>query len=411
MHSDPRAFWRPFDQAAHPAPLPRITRGSGLSVFGDDGTEYLDAISGSYNHCFGHGDAQLLDAVQRQMHRLVHFCSVTGDTGLTEELAATLVEHLAVPGLRHVFLTLSGSEGIETALKMAWQFHRNRGAARQKIASLADAYHGCTMGALYATQRGFCKDGLPFVSGDDSLAVPPPHQGGDLEVWRELLERQGEAIAAIVVEPVMGLAGAIEQPPGFLRGLCALARQHGVLVIADEVFCGIGRAGSLCEAAAQGAEPDIVVFSKCLGGGFPITATVASDSVFAGFLGDSMDRAFRSGHTQTGNLLGCAAALHVLRRIRDEDWCGQVRRAGVALREALESALTGSAEVATVRGKGLMLGIECTSFDACGAVQARARAQGLLVGTAGKVVKVAPAFPISSQQSAQLVELLARSAR
>lgn len=163
---------------------------------------------------------------------------------------------------------------------MAWQYQRGRGQPqRMKVVAIDGAYHGCTLGAMLATRRAFINEGSLALVADCSLTMPLPQSIDDAAEWEALLAEHGSTVAAIIIEPVMAMAGTRQFPDGFLRVLSSLARAYDIPLIFDEVYCGIGRTGVLCESVSQGASPDIVIFSKCLGGGFPITAIMTTAKI------------------------------------------------------------------------------------------------------------------------------------
>ncbi|WP_022974006.1 aspartate aminotransferase family protein, partial [Xanthomonas maliensis] len=369
-------------------------RGAGVYLYDDAGKPYLDGMSGSYNHCLGHSHPALIDAVKRQLDTLVHACNIGTSTLLPEALAERLGDALAPAGLVHTFLVGSGSEGVEAAMKMAWQYQRGRGQPqRTRVVAIDGAYHGCTLGAMLATRRAFINEGaLPLVA-NCAVTMPLPQTIDDMAAWEALLAEHGPTIAAIIVEPVMAMAGTRQFPAGFLQSLSSLARAYDIPLICDEVYCGIGRTGVLCESVSQGATPDIVIFSKCLGGGFPITAVMTTAKIADVFATQPLPL-FRHGHTQSGNLLGCRAALFILDHLDAEDCYERVQAKGTRLLQALRERLPSSSDIVSVQGKGLMLSITFSSPEACGRAQQNARQSGLLMGAADRHLKLAPPFTI-----------------
>ncbi|WP_156355522.1 aminotransferase class III-fold pyridoxal phosphate-dependent enzyme, partial [Pseudomonas avellanae] len=202
---------------------PSIIRGEGVYLYDDTGRRYIDGISGSYNHCLGHSHFGLIAAVKEQVDTLVHACNISSNTVLPEALAERISGKLVKARLVHTFLVMSGSEGVEAALKMAWQYQINRGCPqRTKVVAIDGAYHGCTLGAMIATRREFINEGAAPLLAAHSIAMPIPSGLEDISHWRALLAEQETTIAAIVVEPVMAMAGTRQFPDGFLRELSAL---------------------------------------------------------------------------------------------------------------------------------------------------------------------------------------------
>ncbi len=411
MHamSRSRGYWPPYTPMGFDDERPRIVRGEGACLYDDAGRRYLDGISGSYNHCLGHSHPALIDAVKQQMDTLVHACNIGSSTVLPEALAERLIDASAPMGLAHMFLVGSGSEGVEAALKMAWQYQVNRGRPRRThVVAIDGAYHGCTLGAMIATRRAFINEGaLPLVAAC-SMTMPPPLRNDDLPAWEALLAEHGSTVAAIIIEPVMAMAGTRQFPEGFLRSLSSLAKAHDIPLICDEVYCGIGRTGVLCESFSQGASPDIVIFSKNLGGGFPITAVMATAHIADSFSSQPVPL-LRHGHTQSGNLLGCRAALFILDYLHAHGCFEKVRTNGTRLLQWIREKLPTVDDAVTVQGKGLMLSITFDSADTCRRVQNDARRQGLIVGAADRHLKLAPPFTIDDSEMEELVHHLIRA--
>lgn len=404
--SKPRCYWPPYTPMTVEDDRPRIVRGEGTYLYDDAGRRYLDGISGSYNHCLGHSHPALIDAVKQQMATLVHACNIGANTLLPEMLAERLGTALAPTGLTQMFLVGSGSEGVEAALKMAWQYQISRHRPqRTRVVAVAGAYHGCTLGAMIATRRGFINEGaLPLVAAC-SMTMPPPSELEDISAWEALLAEHASTTAAIIIEPVMAMAGTRQFPEGFLRALSVLASSHDIPLICDEVYCGIGRTGVLCESVAQGASPDIVVFSKNLGGGFPITAVMTTRNLADSFAAQPAPL-FRHGHTQSGNLLGCRAALFILDHLEAHDYYDAVRSKGAGLLQAIGAKLPAERNVVSAQGKGLMLSITFDSPEACTRVQGDARRQGLIMGAADRHLKLAPPFTIDDTEMDELTQRL-----
>lgn len=407
----PHHYWPPYTPMPMDDRRPRIVRGDGVFLYEETGRRYIDGISGSYNHCLGHSHPALTAAVKQQLDTLVHACNIGSNTGLPETLADKIRDRLTQTGLTHTFLVTGGSEGVEAALKMAWQYQISRGRPqRTQVVAIDDAYHGCTLGAMIATQRAFINDGALPLLGAYSMSMPAPASLDDLPKWQALLAEHESAIAAIIVEPVMAMAGTRQFPDGFLRALSALAKRYDIPLICDEVYCGIGRAGAFCEAVAQGADPDIVIFSKCLGGGFSITAVVATTAVVDSFAIHPVPL-FRHGHTQSGNLLGCRAALFILDYLDAHHCYEAVTLKGARLLQRIRENLPTEDGVISVQGKGLMLSITFESPRACDRAQLAARRHGVLVGAADRHLKLAPAFTIDDTEASELAERLVGAIR
>ena len=403
------SYWAPFSTAEDFIELPEIVRGSGLRIYDDEDRAYLDGISGSYNHSLGHSHEGLIDAISQQLQTLVHACNMNSNTKLPQQLAGRLQEKFDCPELQHTLLVSSGSEGVEAAIKLAWFYQSNLGREnRKKIVSIRGAYHGCTLGAMIATQRDFITVGIPTVTDQYSIAMPLPKTADDVEAWASMLKKHEQDIAAVIVEPVMGMEGSYELPSGFLEKLSVVLQEHDILLIADEVYCGVGRTGFFCESESQNAQPDIVIFSKGLGGGFPIATVTAHEKIYASFERTEMPF-FRHGHTQSGNLLGCTAALYLLEYLDQNDVYQQVQVKGKRLLRSLKLALSKQPSVKAIRGKGLMISVSFASMELCRQAQLLARRHGLVLGSASANLKVSPSLLISDNDINEIVSIIQRS--
>lgn len=397
-------YWPPYTSLEEEDSRPQIVRGSGIYLYDDTGRRYIDGISGSYNHCLGHSNPGLIATVKEQMDTLLHACNIHSNTVLPEALAQNIASRLAGTGLDRTFLVTSGSEGVEAALKLAWQYQINQGRQqRTRVVAIEGAYHGCTLGAMMATRRPFINEGALSQLSDNSVTMPMPTCIEDLPAWADMLDEHASKIAAIILEPIMGLEGTRQLPEDFLRQLSTVAKKYDIPLICDEVYCGIGRAGTFCESVNQGGRPDIVIFSKCLGGGFPITAVVTTERIADSFRKHPMPL-FRHGHTQSGSLLGCRAALFVLDHLDAHHSYETVKARGASLLRAATQQLPAMEGAVSVQGKGLMLSITFDSRESCHRAQMTARRQGVIVGVADRRLKLAPPFTITEAEISELTQ-------
>jgi adenosylmethionine-8-amino-7-oxononanoate aminotransferase len=328
------------------------------------------------------------------------------------ELAARLVE-LAPPGLSRVFYSESGSTAVEIALKMAFQYWQQRGGQhrrRTSYVSLTGGYHGDTLGSVSV-------GGIDLFHGAYGPLLFHSHRidPGDDEALARLLDFRGEEIAAVIVEPlVQGAAGIRVQPPGFLRRVRELTEAHGVFLIADEVATGFGRTGTMFACDQERVAPDFLCLGKGLTGGYlPLAATLASERVYDGFLGEPEDsRTFFHGHTFTGNPLGCAAALASLEVFESEATLVRLQPKIRLLGELL-AGINAMPEVAEVRGRGFMVGIDLGEHDPSlrlgHRVTLEARDRGAIVRPLGDTVVLMPPLAISQADLRRLVEIVGAS--
>ena len=395
--------WRPYCQmkTARP-PLPVVaTRGSRLLLA--DGRELVDGLASWWTACHGYNHPHIAQAVRAQIDRMPHVMF----GGLAHEPAYRLAERLArmLPGeLDHVFFAESGSVSVEIAMKMALQFHINRGVrGRTRFLAFRGGYHGDTLATMTVCDP---EEGMHSlfagVMPAQVIADLPRDAAGEAALDALLAERGGE-IAAILVEPlVQGAGGMLLHPPEVLRTLRRLADKHGVLLIFDEIFTGFGRTGALFAMQAAGIEPDIVTLSKALTGGtLPLSAAVASRAVFEAFWSDDPGAALMHGPTYMANPLACAAANASLDLFEDGGWAANVTRVGAALAEGLEPCRDGKG-VVDVRTLGAIGVVEFDAPVAVGELCARFADLGAWIRPMGKVIYLTPAFTTPDQDLALL---------
>ncbi|QPL06311.1 MULTISPECIES: acetylornithine transaminase [Actinomyces] len=321
------------------APQRVLVRGEGARVWDDEGRQYTDLLAGIAVNCLGHAHPAVVDAVTGQLSTLGHVSNLF-TTPAQVELAETLIA-LVYPGLSaaesRVFLANSGTEANETAFKIA---RRHGGADRPRVLALENSFHGRTMGALALTHKAAYREPFEPLPGGGEF-VP-----ADADTLRAAM---GEDVAALIVEPIQGEAGVRPLPEGLLATAREITREAGALLIVDEVQTGMGRCGAWMahHLLAPGIIPDVVTLAKGLGGGVPIGAVVATGQA-AHLLGPG-----QHGTTFGGNPVCAAAALAVIRTLRDEHLPERAAALGRRWSEQL-AALPGVSEV---RGSGLLLGV------------------------------------------------------
>ena len=413
---DHHFLWHPFTQQrgwCEEKPLV-IESADGTDLIDENGRRYIDGVSSLWCNVHGHRHPLIDAAVREQLDRVAHSTML----GLTHpgatELAARLVE-LTPPGLDRVFYSESGATAVEIALKMAFQYWQQRGGQhrrRTSFVTLAGAYHGDTLGSVSV-------GGIDLFHGAYGPLLFDAHrvEPGDAEGLARLLDYRGEEIAAVIVEPlVQGAAGIRAQPPGFLRRVRELTERHGVFLIADEVATGFGRTGTMFACEQERVAPDLLCLGKGLTGGYlPLAATLTSERIYEGFLGAADEqRTFFHGHTFTGNPLGCAAALASLEVFDSESTLvrlqPKIRLLGELLAEIAELP-----EVAEVRGRGFMVGIDLGEHDPAlrlgHRVTLEARERGAIVRPLGDTIVLMPPLAISQADLKRLVEIVAASIR
>jgi adenosylmethionine---8-amino-7-oxononanoate aminotransferase len=409
-------LWHPFTQQqgwCEEEPL-MIERAEGSQLIASDGRRYLDGVSSLWCNVHGHRHSGIDAALRDQLGRVAHSTMLGLSHPGGAELAARLVE-LAPPGLSRVFYSDSGSTAAEVALKMAFQYQQQRGgqhARRTSFVHLRDSYHGDTLGSVsvggidlfHATYR-------PLLFG---AHLAEPGDAADLE---RVLAAHEEEIAAVIVEPlVQGAAGMLVHPAGYLRAVRELCDRHGVLLICDEVATGFGRTGTMFACEQERVAPDFLCLAKGLTGGYlPLAATLTTERVYQGFLGAPEEqRTFFHGHTYTGNPLACAAALANLEAFERERTLVRLQPKIRLLGELLEG-VAALPEVAEVRGRGLMAGIDLGEHDPAlrlgHRVTLEARRRGAIVRPLGDVIVLMPPLSISKGDLRRLVEIAADSIR
>ena len=353
-------LWHPFTQmrewtAADHQPL-FIVSGEGPWLRDATGKRYLDGNSSIWTNIHGHNHPRINQAVTEQLAQIAH-SSFLGFTNFPAvRLAKELVDLLPGSGLTRVFYSDDGSTGIEVAVKMTIQYFRQSSLhGKEGFVAFTNAYHGDTLGA---SSLG----GIPSFHDKFSAYHFPVHRVADLT---ELDRLPGENIAAVVVEPlVQGAAGMRTWPPGMLTALRRWCDDRNVLLIFDEVMTGFGRTGKMFACQHEGVNPDFLVLAKGLSGGYlPLAATLTTDSVYAGFLGDFSElRTFFYGHSYAGNPLGCATALANLEVFREEGVMKRVGNSIGVLAQELER-LSELPWVRDIRQVGMIAGIEVGTRD------------------------------------------------
>jgi adenosylmethionine---8-amino-7-oxononanoate aminotransferase len=407
-------LWHPFTQQrgwSEEEPL-IVERADGTDLIDTDGRRYIDGVSSLWCNVHGHRHPRIDRAIRAQLDRVAHSTMLGLSHPLAVRLARRLVE-ITPPGLSRVFYSDSGSSATEVALKMAFQYWQQRGgedSRRTRFVSLRDAYHGDTVGAVSVGGIDlFHERYRPLLF--DALKAEP---GDAADMERVLSDHQGE-VAAVIVEPlVQGAAGMLLHPAGYLRDLRELCDRHGVFLICDEVATGFGRTGRMFACEHEGVAPDFLCLAKGITGGYlPLAATLTTERVYEGFLGQHEDfRTFFHGHTYTGNPLACAAALASL-EVFEHERTLELLQPKIALFERLLARVERMGAVAEVRHLGLMCGIELRerppSWRMGQRVTLEARRRGAVVRPLGDVVVLMPPLAISEADLTALVEIVGES--
>ena len=411
-----------------------VDRADDVWVWDAEGRRYLDAMAGLWCVNVGYGRREIVDAVTEQMARLPYY-PLTQSHGPGAQLAARLAE-LLPRGLSRVFFLNSGSEAVETAIKMARQYGRQAhpGQNRYKIIARHRGYHGFTLGALSATGQPLRKNAFePLVPGFFHVAPPDHYRCGFC--WREpactlacadevdrVIRMEGpETVAAVIAEPVIGGGGIFPAPDGYLERLREICDRHGALLILDEVITGFGRTGRLFALEHAGVRPDILTLAKGITSAYlPLAAAVATEKVFEAFAGDSDAAKLTQVSTFGGHPASCAAALANIGILTRERLWENAARVGAWLVERLRAI--DSPWIGEVRGRGLLVGLELVADRAARTPVTEAqmirllkviRENGVLAGrnndtVAGycNVLMVAPPLILTREQAATIAEAI-----
>jgi adenosylmethionine---8-amino-7-oxononanoate aminotransferase len=397
--------WLPYAQMKTArAPLP-VARTDGSRIVLADGRELIDGIASWWTACHGYNHPHIRQAVERQLALMPHVMF----GGLAHEQALTLARRLAalMPGdLKRVFFSESGSVAVEVAMKMALQFWLNRGIRRRrKFLAFKGGYHGDTTGAMavcdpdagmHARFRGV----LP-----EHCVIELPENEESAANFARCLEGHAEELAGIIVEPlVQGAGGMRFHSPSVVQRLRDAANRYELLLIFDEIFTGFGRTGSLFACEAAGVVPDIITLSKALTAGtLPLAVTIARAKVFDAFWSDEAGDALPHGPTFMANALACAAANASLDLFEREPRLRQVADIATALEHGL-APCRGLPGVKDVRVKGAIGVVELDRIDDLEGLRARFVEEGVFVRPFGSIIYLTPAFTISAEELARLMQ-------
>jgi adenosylmethionine-8-amino-7-oxononanoate aminotransferase len=421
---------------------PVAVAGDGITIVDREGRRYLDASGGAAVSCLGHSHPRVIAAIKAQLERLAY----AHTSFFTSEPAEQLADHLiasAPAGIDRVYFVSGGSEAVEAALKMARQYFVEIGQPeRRRFIARRQSYHGNTLGALAvggnAWRRRQFEPLLTEVAhvspcyayrgraAGESEAAYGARLAAELEATVQ--ELGPETVIGFVAEPVVGATmGAVPAVPGYFEAVRAVCDRHGMLLILDEVMCGMGRTGTLFACEQEGVGPDLVTVAKGLGAGYqPIGATLVARPVFEAIRDGS--GFFQHGHTYMGHPLACAAALAVQQTIAEEQLLGRVRQQGARLRELLTARFGDDPNVGEIRGRGLFQGLEFVADRASkrpfapehrlhARIKAEAMARGLLCypmggtidGRSGDHLLLAPPYIVSDGELEDIVERLAQA--
>ncbi|WP_372089021.1 aspartate aminotransferase family protein [Tistrella mobilis] len=423
--------------------LPKALKGEGVYLYDAAGRRYIDGSGGPALFCLGHSHPEVLAAMRGQLETLEFGYTTTFTTDAIDALSELLVEQ-AGGNLTRVSYVSGGSEANETAMKLALQVQRARGFAnRTRFVARNQSWHGYTIGTLSlsghparrAPYEKALLDVIHVSAANDYRPIATTGTGPEAlaealaaEFEQALLAAGPETVAAFFFEPVVGAAGgAVPAPPGYARRMREVCDRYGVLMVSDEVMCGVGRCEAWRALAVDGVEPDIMTIAKGLGGGYmPIGAAIYSEQVYQDII--AADGRVASVHTYSGHTLACAASLAVQTVIRRDDLVEKCRVDGLALHDMLTASFGQNPFVGDIRGRGFFRAIELVAdresktpfapeLGLAARVAETAFENGLICypspGTAdgirGDHVLLAPPFTASREELAEIVDKLART--
>ncbi len=422
------------------AQLPLAVAGEGCRIIDSEGRRYLDACGGAAVSCLGHSARPVIEAIKTQLDSLAYAHTSFFTSEPAEELAEMLIRR-APEGIERVYFLSGGSEATEAAIKLARQYFLEVGQPeRRYFIARRQSYHGNTLGALSAGGNQWRRQPFEPLLSPAMRHIEPCHH------WRFAAEGESpedygrrtadaleaeikalgpETVAAFIAEPVVGATmGAVPAAPGYFKRIREICDRYGLLLILDEVMCGMGRTGTLFASEQEDILPDIVCIAKGLGAGLqPIGAMLTTGRIYRAF--EEGSGFFQHGHTYIGHPTACAAGVAVLNEIEDRDLLLQVREKGASLKAQLEARLGQHPHVGDIRGRGLFLGVELVEdraskapFDPARKLAARikkeAMADGLMCypmggtidGRRGDHVLLAPPFIVQDSDIAEIVDKL-----
>ena len=429
---DLSAYWMPFTANRQFKSKPRLlTRAEGMFYWDDSGRPVLDAVGGLWCVNAGHGRKRIVQAIQEQAAEMDFAPPFQMSHPKAFELAERLAG-IAPAGMTKVFFTNSGSESVDTALKMALAYHRVRGeASRTRLIGRERGYHGVnfggiSVGGMVANRKmfGTMLSGVDHIRhthdpARNAFSMGQPAHGAEFadDLERRIALHDASTIAAVIVEPVAGSTGVLVPPQGYLQRLREICDKHGILLIFDEVITGFGRTGAAFAAQTFGVTPDLMCVAKGLtNGAVPMGAVLAKQAVYDAFMnGPEHLIEFFHGYTYSAHPLACAAGLATLDTYAEDGLFERAAGLQAHFAQAVHS-LRGEPHVIDIRNLGLVGGIELSPLPGQPAKRAfdiflDLYAQGLLIRTTGDTLALSPPLIISAEQITQVVETIRAALR
>ncbi|MBB6521071.1 aminotransferase class III-fold pyridoxal phosphate-dependent enzyme [Pseudoteredinibacter isoporae] len=430
-------FWHPM---LHPNEIKQreaihIVRGDGVYIYDDKEKQLLDAVAGLWCVNVGHGHPQMKAAITQQLDELEYFQLFDGISHpRATEMADKLIAMSAQENMKKAFFTSGGSDSVETALKLARQYHILRGEAdRKKFISLKNAYHGVHFGGASVNGLNvFRRNYEPMLSGTFHVDAPwtyrnpwnceDPDQLAEFciqQLISEIEHQMPDTIAAFIAEPVMGAGGVIVPPEKYWPRLREVCDHYGILLIADEVVTGFGRSGSMFGSRGWGVAPDIMCLAKGISSGYvPLGAVLVNQKVEQAWESNNdFNGVIMTGYTYSGHPLACAAGLAALDIVETQNLPENAKQQGAYLLENLKEQLSAFSSVGEVRGKGLMIAIDLVvdkqtrepvdpMSGFANELAAVARREGVLVRPVGTKLILSPPLVFEQQHCDELIRAL-----
>ncbi|MCG3088332.1 adenosylmethionine--8-amino-7-oxononanoate transaminase [Sporosarcina cyprini] len=428
---DLRHVWHPCSQMKDYEEFPPIVikSGKGIYLYDENGKAYIDAVSSWWVNLFGHANERISDALAEQARQLEHVIFAN----FTHEPAVRLAEKLAritPEGLTKVFFADNGSSAVEVALKMSFQYHKQKNKPNKtRFLALSNAYHGETLGALSVGGVGLYNEVFqPLLlqtiraEGPDCFRCPFQERPEScntpcISIIEEKLKRHREELSAVIIEPLIQAAAGMKMyPPGYVSRLKQLCSQYDVHLIADEVAVGFGRTGTMFACEQAGITPDFMCLSKGLTGGYlPLSVVMTTDEIYDAFYDEyETMKAFLHSHSYTGNPLACRVALEVLQIFEDEKYIEQIQDKGAYMKELASQVFSGQPHVGEYRQTGMVGAIELIQDKATKEpfpseervgyqIYKIALEKGLLLRPLGNVLYFMPPYVISKEEIQSMI--------
>lgn len=418
---------------------PVAVGGEGCYLIDQQGKRYLDGSGGAAVSCLGHGDSGVLERMKAQLDKLAYAHTGFFTSEAAEQLAEKLIK-IAPGTLDRAYFVSSGSEAVESAIKLARQYYLEIGEpSRSRVIARQQSYHGNTLGALAVGGNQWRREPFSTLLFDTSHISPcyayrgqqPDESEFDYgqrvanELERAIIEVGADQIMAFVAEPVVGATlGAVSAVPGYFKRIRQICDQYGVLLILDEVMCGMGRTGSWFACEQEGISPDILTIAKGLGAGYqPIGAMLCTDTIYTAI--EQGSGFFQHGHTYLGHPIACATALAVLDTIEERNLVARCQQQGDILFQLLHDRFSEHTYVGDIRGRGLFQGLELVrdknskaAFDPALRIAEKIKRaaleaglicypmSGTIDGRQGDHILLAPPFIIDKSEISELVDKL-----